>query len=223
MKRIALILLASISLGLSASVLAAGGGGMSAPAPVAPQKSPDQLAVENYNRGLKYRDRAWEFEEKMAAESDGRKKGKLAKKVAKNYKNAAKRFKAALKYNDRLFQAHGSLGYALRKLGDYDAALVAYNTSLKLNPRYEEAIEYRGETYLALGQLEATREAYMQLSQLGSKQAAVLMAAIQTWLQNPPSSIPATDVEAMREWANERLALSAFVGDDAVAPDWSVH
>jgi tetratricopeptide (TPR) repeat protein len=115
-------------LGLSGPVYPAGGasmggGGFSSPA--APKKTPQELAVSHYNKGIKHRDKAWKHQEKADGLSDPKKIAKLDSKITKEFKKAAKKFEAAIKQQPRLFEAHSSLGYALRNLGDYDAALAA--------------------------------------------------------------------------------------------------
>jgi len=53
---------------------------------------------------------------------------------------------------------HNWLGYALRNLKRYDAALKHYRIALRLAPRHRGANEYLGELYLVLGQLEKAEE-----------------------------------------------------------------
>ncbi len=53
---------------------------------------------------------------------------------------------------------HNWLGYAYRKLKEYDPALKHYKIALRLAPRHRGANEYLGELYLALGQLEKAEE-----------------------------------------------------------------
>ena len=53
---------------------------------------------------------------------------------------------------------HNYLGYAHRKLKQYDAALRHYKIALRLSPRHREANEYLGELYLALGELAKAEE-----------------------------------------------------------------
>ena len=53
---------------------------------------------------------------------------------------------------------HNYLGYALRKLKRYDAALKHYKIALRIAPRHRGANEYLGELYLALGQLAKAEE-----------------------------------------------------------------
>ena len=53
---------------------------------------------------------------------------------------------------------HNYLGYALRKLKNYDAALKHYKIALRLAPKHRGANEYLGELYLVLGDLEKAEE-----------------------------------------------------------------
>jgi tetratricopeptide (TPR) repeat protein len=46
--------------------------------------------------------------------------------------------------------AYNLSGFAWRKLGDYDRALVLYDKALELNPHHRGALEYLGEAYLEL-------------------------------------------------------------------------
>ena len=53
---------------------------------------------------------------------------------------------------------HNYLGYALRNLKQYDAALKHYETALRIAPRHRGANEYLGELYLVLGDLAKAEE-----------------------------------------------------------------
>jgi tetratricopeptide (TPR) repeat protein len=57
---------------------------------------------------------------------------------------------AALEARPWLDNAHNLMGFAYRKLGDYPAALEAYDKALALNPYNRGALEYLGEAYLEL-------------------------------------------------------------------------
>ncbi len=50
--------------------------------------------------------------------------------------------------------AYNLLGYAHRKLGNYNQSLKFYFKAIYLNPHNRGALEYLGETYLALGCIE---------------------------------------------------------------------
>jgi tetratricopeptide (TPR) repeat protein len=62
--------------------------------------------------------------------------------------------------------AHNMLGFAYRKLGDYDAAFAHYHQALRLNPRHRGALEYLGEGYLETGQLDRAAATLQQLAQV---------------------------------------------------------
>ena len=49
------------------------------------------------------------------------------------------------------------LGYSNRKLGMMDAAAVAYETALKLNPQHLGALEYQGEMYVETGMIDKAK------------------------------------------------------------------
>lgn len=49
------------------------------------------------------------------------------------------------------------LGYSNRKLGVLDAAAVAYETALKLNPEHLGALEYQGEMYVETGMIDKAK------------------------------------------------------------------
>lgn len=58
------------------------------------------------------------------------------------------------------------LGYAHRQIGDYDAALSHYDRALSLDPDHLGALEYLGETHLALNNLAAAQEMLARLGRL---------------------------------------------------------
>lgn len=205
MKRLAIVLL---FVPLVTPVVATAAGGSSADT-TAPQQSPEQLAVEYYERGLKLRDQAWELEAK-AEGSD--KAEKLLEKAGRKWEKAARAFEEAVSNDPLLHQAHGSLGYAYRKLGRYEDSLGAYDRALELAPDYVEAIEYRAEAYLGLGRLEAAKEAYMELFRLDREQADALMTAMRDWIEaqrRGEGSAPEELVEEFALWVEERSEIAS--------------
>lgn len=60
--------------------------------------------------------------------------------------------------NKATADTHNYLGYAHRKLGNYDTAFKHYGLALKMNPEHRGANEYIGETYLAVGNLEMAKK-----------------------------------------------------------------
>lgn len=185
-----------------------GGGGGFSSSRSAPKKTPKQIAIDNYNKGLKHRDKAWKYEEKATAATKEKKREKLLKSAQKQYKKAIKRYNKAIDKRPEYFQAYSSLGYAMRKTGDIEGSLVAYNKSIEINPIYPEAIEYRAETYLRLNRFDDVKEAYMDLfTNYERKYADQLMEAMNKWLQqNGQASSEAAN--SFSQWIKEREEIA---------------
>jgi tetratricopeptide (TPR) repeat protein len=90
-------------------------------------------------------------------------------------KNAQKKFKSALesadqatRLDDKYHEAWNLVGFASRKLGDYDRALKAYDRCLSLKPDYTPAREYLGEAYVELGNMKKAREQMVWLEHLNA-------------------------------------------------------
>ena len=179
------ILLMTLAMALMAPsmTLAAGGGGMSSPMPQSqPSKTPQQMAVDSYNQGIAARDKAHELENELAAAASEKAAGKLQRKITKQYEKAVKRFRSAIKHEPRLYQAHGSLGYALKQTGDYANAMLSYDECLTLKPEYTPAIEYRAEAYLGLGRFDEVIQAHEYLGTRDAGHQQELKVAIAGWL-----------------------------------------
>jgi tetratricopeptide (TPR) repeat protein len=203
-----LLLMIFTSLSYSAGGSSVSGGSGSFSQPTA-KKTPRELAVINYNQGLKYRDKAEDYREQASEQTVEKKRVKLNKKSNRQFEKAVKKFRTAIKHEPSLHQAHGSLGYALKELKQFEDALVAYDKSIELKADYSPAIEYRAETHLALGKLDETKEAYIELLTLDRPRADLLMNAIEIWLKQAHSNVEATQVAEFQSWATERLTLSA--------------
>lgn len=55
-------------------------------------------------------------------------------------------------------------GFASRKLGEYGRSEAAYDRALAINPKHKGALEYKGELYLTLGNLEGAERMLARLS-----------------------------------------------------------
>ncbi len=64
--------------------------------------------------------------------------------------------------------AHTMMGYAWRKLGNYDMSLREYETALSLNPRHRGALSYLGMAYLDLGRTDDADATYRRLARVCS-------------------------------------------------------
>lgn len=188
-------------------------GGDSKPSPPA-QTGPsiEEQAVAHYNDGLKHRDKAWEHEEKAAVATKEKNRKKYLDKASKEYAKAVADQLKAVQKNPRLHQAFSSLGYAYRKLGKYDKALQAYDTSLKLDPTYTEAIEYRAEAYLGLNRVAEAQGAYESLFSRDPARAGQLLTAMKAWAalraEQPVVEVSAEKLLQVESWiaAKEKTA-----------------
>ena len=95
--------------------------------------------------------------------------------------------------------AHNLMGFAYRKLGDYDRALVEYDRALALNPHHRGALEYLGEAYLELGRPERAEE---MLDRLAAEcQRIAVGASHRSWQSE------------CEEWQDLNEAYEAYVSD----------
>ena len=62
--------------------------------------------------------------------------------------------------------AENMLGFAWRKLGNYDEAFRHYRRALELNPRHRGALAYMGEAYLDLGRIAEAQETALRLAEV---------------------------------------------------------
>lgn len=176
--------------------------------------TPKENAAVSYQAGLKHRDRATKLEAKAAKETRDRKLAKINKKIQKEYLKATDDFEKSIEHFSGFYEVHSSLGFALRKVGRFDASLAAYNTSLGINPAYGNAIEYRGEAYLGLNRLADAKDAYMKLFSIDLALAGQLLTAMDEWVDSrrvDPKDLDRTVVEQFATWVHQRTELASFV------------
>lgn len=185
--------------------------------------TPEEKAASRYRAGLKHRDKAAKYEQRLINEQNDKKLAKLQKKIAKEYNKAIDDFERAIEYYPHFHEVHSSLGYALRKVGRFDESLLAYNTSLRINPSYGEAIEYRGEAYLGLNRLDDAKQAYMDLFQSDVALADQLLVAMIAWVtsqRDNPAGMESDIVEQFAAWVDQRNELASYVRPtDRTAPE----
>jgi tetratricopeptide (TPR) repeat protein len=133
---------------------------------------------------------------------------KLPPEAKRAYTTARAKFEEATKEDPNLAQAWNGLGYSSRKLGDYKAALAAYDKAIELRPGYPEATEYRGEAYLALNRTEDAKQAYLDLFSANRTLAAKLLASMKSWADKNRKS-KAEDAADVEEFVAERETIAA--------------
>lgn len=190
------VVLLALCLFINEQAMAAPGGA----APRKPKVGENEAARRHYKEGLRHRDAAWVYEEKMAGTKE-EDRASYARFIQITYKRALDAFEKAVEVDPKFHQAFSSLGYVLRKTGDLDGAMKAYGQALKLNPSYSEAIEYRAEAYLIQGRVEEMKKAYGVLAALNRPHAARLLTFVNQWADGE------TDMDlakSVRAWAAEK-------------------
>lgn len=77
---------------------------------------------------------------------------------AEEFAEAEPLLQAALKRNPKNPDAWNYLGFATRKLGNFEDAQTYYFNALRLDPEHLKAMEYLGELYLQTGEPELARD-----------------------------------------------------------------
>lgn len=80
--------------------------------------------------------------------------------------------------------AYSLLGFAYRKTGDYERSAPAYERALAIDPRHLNALEYQGELFLSLGDMEGAEANLAKISKQclsTCEQERQLEAAIAEW------------------------------------------
>ena len=168
--------------------------GGSAPAPPPPPSTPPGAGATNTEssgeptvRQQAERAYAEAYEQITRAKQDveaGKDKNAL-----KKFKNALESARQAVSLDDKYYEAWNLVGYASRKLGNYDDALKAYDRSLDIKPDYAPAREYLGEAYLELGQIDKARQQLVLLDhQNAAEESKLLKSKLDAWQASHPDS-----------------------------------
>ena len=206
----ALALFLAVSVGYAYGAGGGGGGGFGdiSASPAAKPKTPAEISAGHYKAGVRHKERAWKQEAKAAAATSDKKRERALAKAQKEYKKAIDRQGKAIEAKTSNYEAANELGYALRKTGDFEMALQAYDLALTIAPDYYPAIEYRGEAYLSLGRFAEAQEAYMVLFNNEPELANQLMEAMQKWVQDNGETELSEEATAFKDWVEERLTLA---------------
>ena len=176
--------------------------------PTSEQKaSPQQRAIEHYNKGIEHRDLAWDYAERAEQSAIAKEREEYRDKVRKEYEKALVEQRQAVALDPQLFEAYSSMGYAQRKLGRYIDALKSYDLALEINAGYMQAVEYRAEAYLALNRVGAAQQAYDLLFRRDPERAALLLLAFEIWVAQGPEGMTAGEVAKVQSWIESKAAI----------------
>ena len=83
------------------------------------------------------------------------------------------------------------LGFSFRKTGDLEKAAMYYNKALTISPKHKGALEYQGEMFLTLGQLQKAESNLKKLEKicfLGCEEEKMLKASISKYKKGKKSN-----------------------------------
>ena len=135
----------------------------------------------------------------FAASSDSSSKSKikstdyyLAKDFIEQgkYTKAIKILKELEKESSKDADVQNYLGFSYRKIGNLDLAAVHYNKALILDPKHKGALEYQGEMFLTLNQVDKAKQNLEKLDKicfLGCKEMDKLELSIKMKLKGVKS------------------------------------
>jgi tetratricopeptide (TPR) repeat protein len=188
-----------------------GGGSMSMPDIRPREQTPQDKAKDFYNSGVHELKKADKYQAFASEQNDARKKDKALHEAQEYYTHALGRFKQAAQNDPTLPEAWNYIGYASRKLGNYDIALQAYEQALSLKPGYPDALEYRGEAFLGLNRITDAQQAYLDLFANNRVLAEKLLTAMKSWLETQRGSgtADANSVSELDKWIQERTTIAA--------------
>jgi len=171
-----------------------------------------QAAVLAYNSGLRLVRRGQGYDAQALKASTPDKAAKSHDRAQAAYRESISILVDAVTDQPTMYKAWYYLGFANRHLGNLDEALSAYTKALELNHRELDAIENRGEVYLALNQIEEAKSAYLDLFSDSRSLADELMSAMRRWIESrrqDARGVATADIDALAKWVEERAAISA--------------
>lgn len=191
MRSLRYLLLVALAMMLSTTAWASFGKGPSNPPPSS-SREPEEEGTKAASTPRQEADRWYQD----AYEDVQKGKTELAagkdKSAEKRFRRAIERAEKSIALDSTYHQAWNLVGYASRKLKDYDRALSAYQRCLRLQPDYAPAREYLGEAYLELGKLAEARQQLGFIDAIEApEEARALQTAIDAWVKANPSAAPA--------------------------------
>ena len=90
-------------------------------------------------------------------------------------------------------------------------ALAAYGKALTIRPGYADALEYRGEAYLALNRIPDAQQAYLDLYAGNRALAGKLLTAMKNWVADQrakPAGGNAGSLDDLDKWIQERAQIA---------------
>ena len=89
-----------------------------------------------------------------------------AKIKAENFKEAAADLTGMVNNGVQHADVYSLLGFSLRKSGDLTTAATFYTKALETNPEHRGALEYQGEMFVQIGQIDRAKQNLQTLAHL---------------------------------------------------------
>jgi tetratricopeptide (TPR) repeat protein len=224
--RLLLGLLVPLAVAAVAAQARAAGGGGGGGGDERSRPNREQAAFQKLEAGLEHRRKALEYEAKLAGAQAEKERAELEQRRKQEFESAVRDFESAVRRKKDFHEAYNELGFARRSLGDYEGALEAYDRALAIDPRYAQAIEYRGVAYLQLGRLDDAKGAYMQLFGPVRELADQLLVEMERWVKArkaDPAGLDPEVIDAFATWVEERGEIAgqtARLSGAAPAATW---
>lgn len=206
----------TVALAAACLLLAGGGAALHGQEEAAPERSSletlmDQTSAGNtvqaaralYHQGMRELDRAGDLADKATATDDPAKSEKLLGKSTNAYESASQLLMQALQGNPKMIEGYDALGFAYRRLGNYQAALEVHAIALRRDPESMENFRGWSEALLKLDMLGNATQAYTSYAEDDSPRASILMDEMRKWLaakQADPGDLDPADVERLADW-----------------------
>jgi tetratricopeptide (TPR) repeat protein len=152
-------------------------------------KSPEEkaadsvkVAIETYNVGVKHMDKGKAYDSQADSLFAFNYRATKAAKAENEYRKAAEDFEKAAALQPTMVEALNNLGFCRRKLNLLPESLSAYDAALAIDSLYAPAREYRGELFLAMGDLVRARAELDVLKRLNPGYADTLSRSIDFFL-----------------------------------------
>ncbi|MGO9931857.1 MAG: tetratricopeptide repeat protein [Steroidobacteraceae bacterium] len=192
-----------------------GGGGRNSPQDEIPSTpieiKPEKAAAKAMAQATKSMAKARELEAVLAAATDPDKRARTREKLEDQYGTALEQYTEVLRNKNDSYEAWSQVGFIHLRFGAFRESIDDYNHALALKPDLLEAIERRGEAYVAVDRMDEAKAAYMDLFFHARPQADRLMAAMQAWLQGhraAANGVRVADIDAFDKWLQERDGIA---------------
>lgn len=182
------------------------------PATSASVQSNSDQAILAYNIGMTLVEKADHSTKAAEEAADADARAAAQERARVNFTEARRNFQEAAGLDAENPSAWNMVGYTERKLGNYDAALAAYERALTLRPNYPEAIEYRGEAYLGLNRIAEAKQAYLDLFASHRALSDRYLDAMKKWVaahRKQPGDVGAAAVAELDGWIKVRSKIAA--------------